>query len=237
MAERSVEAELEGLRREAVAAIANGGNQAAGAVNNISGAINRAGKSVMADQSQAASRYNIPGLEAELASIIQPALAGREQWASEQGAFERADTASRQTSAGNFFEGARTALPIVQSQADATRAAAEAQLLNQALQQELQAGQMGFGFKQAIEQRQAAREAAAFQRQQALQQQAFQQQAHNESLALQREQLAFQEREAARLAAAASAPPPAPAPSRAPAPSGRSWGSAMAGRSRSGWGR
>jgi len=202
MAEQPVEAVTEELRREAVKAIANAGTQAQTAVRSTGAGLANAGRSVLADQGRDAARYGVPGLQAELSAMIQPALAGNATWAREAGAFERRDTANRQTAAGDFFAGVRSATPIVQSQADASRAASEAESLNAVLQQELQIGSQALGFRQAVEQRQAAREAASFQRQQAEQQQAFQRQAQAENIALQRAALAFQEREAARMAAA-----------------------------------
>lgn len=209
MAERSIEAELEGQRREAVKAIAQGGTQALNITRNVSSALKQGARSVMGDQTRAAGGDD--GLAAELQAILAPALSTRAGWSARTTAFERADTADRMGSARDFFAGAKTALPIVQADADARRAGAEAELLNQVLQQELQAGQMTFGLRQAIEQRQAAREAQAFQQEHALRQQAFQEQAHREQLAMQQQALAFQEAEARRLSMAAAGPPPAPA--------------------------
>lgn len=211
MAERSIEAELEGQRREAVKAIAQGGTQALNITRNASRALKRGARSVMGDQKRAAGGDNT--LAAELQSILAPAMSTHAGWSARTSAFERADAGDRMGSARDFFSGARTALPIVQADADARRAGAEAEMLNQVLQQELQAGQMGFGLRQAIEQRQAAREAQAFQQEHALRQQAFQEQAHREQLAMQQQALAFQEAEARRLSMAA-APSPSPAPSR-----------------------
>jgi hypothetical protein len=192
MAERKVEQVIEDERRAAVSAIAEAGRQAQTAVRNTSGGIAKAGASVLRDQDAAASQYNVAGLAAQLRQIVAPAI--DRSWGRENMVFEARQNRDTQGSARDFFAGARTATPIVQSHADAQRAAAEADLLNQALQQELGAGQGVFAFKQALEQRQRAREQMEFERQ-----------AHPQQMALAQEQLAFQRAQAAEAARADSA--------------------------------
>ena len=229
--EQSVEQVGEALRREAVGAIASAGTQKQTAIRNTGAGLARAGQSVLASQDRAASNYNVQGLDEALRSQITPALANNSVWTRENAAFEQRQTASQQTGAEDFFAGYQSSVPIVRSGADATRVAAEQQALRSILDQELQVGGQALSFRQAVEQRQAAREAAAFQRQQAEQQQAFQRQAQSENIALQRQALAFQEQEAARMAAALQQQQ-APA---ATGQSGRTFGEAWRPRSRWGW--
>jgi hypothetical protein len=189
MAERKVEQVIEDERRAAVSAIAEAGRQAQGTVRNTSTGIAQAGASVLRDQNAVSRPYDVAGLASELRQIVAPAV--DRSWGRENMAFEARQNRDMQGSARDFFAGARTATPIVQSHADAQRAAAEADLLNQALQQELGAGQGVFAFKQALEQRQRAREQMEFERQ-----------AHAQQMALAQEQLAFQRAQAAEAARA-----------------------------------
>lgn len=202
MAERQVEQVIEDERRQAVSNIAQAGREAQNSVGNTSRGMANAGASFMRDQALAASPYGGGDIARELQAILSPANQIAGTWGRDNANFEAGNYRDMQGSAGDFFAGARTATPIVQQHADAERAAAEAELLNAVLQQELGAGTAMFGFKQALEQRARAREQMEFQRQ-----------AHAQQMQMAQEQLAFQREEAARAAAesaAASQPQPAP---------------------------
>lgn len=237
--EQTIEQVTEQLRREAVAAIAAGGRQAEGTVRNTSQGMANAGRAVLGDMNQDAAGYDVPGLAAELEALVAPALQASRAWGTESAAFERSDAAGRARSTDNFFSGVRTATPIVQSQADASRAAAEADLLNSILQQEVSVGQQNFTLSEALENRRRAREqfeAARQAEQRAIQMDELQRQATlsgmaraDQSFALEQEMNALQRQALEQdMAAAQRAMAPAPAPSR-------SFGEAMAQRSSWGW--
>lgn len=230
MAEQSVDQITEELRRNAVRAIAQGGQLAQTATRNTSTGIANAAKSVQAGQDKDAGRYDVAGLAQELDGIVNQAVQAGSAWGARTAAFERGATGSLTNQAGNFFSGARSATPIVRSEAEAVRSEAEAALMRQLLDRELSVGQQGFSLSQALEQREAARRAQAFQEQQAAQ-----------SMALAREQMAFQQSQAAQAAQmdalqrqlieeelaalqAAATPVPAPVVRRSNGMGGWGWG-------------
>ena len=213
MAEVPVESVIEEKRREAVRAIATAGTQSQRAGADTGRSLASAARAALAPNFAAEQEYSVRGLAEQLNQIVQPAIAGNQAWAGDNARFEGGQTAGMRESAGRFFDGAASAVPIVRAGADAARAGNEASALNSILQQELGVGQSGFNFRQALEGQAWQRESQEFERA-----------SHADNMALAAEQLAFEQEKLRQLQEAAE--PPAP---------GRTFGEAMAARRWRGW--
>ncbi len=197
MAEVPVEAVVEEKRREAVRAIADAGTRAQSAGANTARSLASAGRAAIAPRDPVRRDATPGGLAEELARIVQPAIDGNRAWAGNNSRFEAGQTADMTDSAGRFFAGASSAVPIVRAGADAARAGNEASALNSILQQELGVGQSGFNFRQALEGQAWQRESQEFERA-----------SHADNMALAAEQLAFEQEKLRQLQEAAAPPSP-----------------------------